>query len=192
MRPRLLRTTGWVCGTVLLTAGSAAAAGSGDVVHSAFGWVFRILNFLLVFGAAVYVGRRYGRRFFAARSARIASAIAEAAQLRQQAEAELAAIERRLAGLEAEVTALRMRARQETAAEAERIRALAAEEVQKIQRAVQDEIAAAERAAQMELKALAARLAVERAETLIRKQMNPELQAKLFRSFVGSLARGAN
>ncbi len=192
MRPELFRTTAKVCGALLLTASSAAAAGAGDVVDSTVGWVFRILNFLLVFAVVVYVSRRYGRRYFAARSAQVANTIAEAAQIRQQAEAELAAIEARLAGLEEEVAALRAQARQEAAAEAERIRALAAEEVRKIQRAVQEEIAAAERAAQMELKAFAARLAVERAEVLIRKQMNPELQAKMFRSFVGSLAGSAN
>ena len=93
MRPELLRTIAIVCGALLLTAGSAAAAGAGDVAHSAVGWVFRILNFLLVFAVVVYVSRRYGRRYFAARSAQVANTIAEAAQIRQQAEAELAAIE---------------------------------------------------------------------------------------------------
>lgn len=179
-------------GATMALAAPVHAAAEGDPVHTVTGWVFRILNFLLVFGGLAYLLRRFGRQFFTRRSERIAQAIAEASRLRQAAEAELRAIEEKLNGLEAEIAELRSQAQREAAREAERIRELTRKEAEKIRRAAQAEIAAAERAAELELKAFAARIAVERAEAILRKQMNPEAQAKLFHSFVSGLARSTN
>jgi F0F1-type ATP synthase membrane subunit b/b' len=72
------------------------------------------------------------------------------------------------------------------------LRSLAREEAQKIERAAQAEIAAAERAARMELKSLAARMAVERAEALLRKELTPKSEAVLFQTFVQELGRSVN
>ncbi len=179
-------------GLVLAGAAPVRAAAEGDPVQTVTGWVFRILNFLIVFGAFGYLYRKFGRQFFARRSERIADAIAAAACARQEAEAELRAIEEKLSSLEAYVAELRSQAQQEAAREAERIRALARNETEKIERAVQAEIAAAERATLLELKAFAARMAVERAEAIIRKQINSATQARMFRSFVDRLERSAN
>ena len=63
---------------------------------------------------------------------------------------------------------------------------------EKIERASQMEIEAARRAAHVELKALAARLAVERAETLLAKEMTPQAETALFRTFVAELERSVN
>ena len=60
-----------------------------------------------------------------------------------------------------------------------------------IERAAQEEIAAAQRAARLEMKSLAARLAIERAEFLLRQELTPA-EAALFRGFVGDLQRSAN
>lgn len=179
-------------GVTVALAAPAQAAVEGDPVQTATGWVFRILNFLVVFGGLAYVLRRFGLPFFTRRSERIAHAIAEASRMRQAAEAELRAIEEKLNGLEAEIAELRSQAQREAAREAERIRELARKEAEKIHRAAQAEIAAAERAAELELKAFAARIAVERAEAILRKQMNPAAQAKLFHSFVSELTRSTN
>jgi F0F1-type ATP synthase membrane subunit b/b' len=54
------------------------------------------------------------------------------------------------------------------------------------------EIEAAGRAARLELKALAARLAVERAEVLLSKEMTPQAETALFRTFVAELERSVN
>ena len=64
-----------------------------------------------------------------------------------------------------------------------------AREAETIERAAQAEIAAAERAARLELKALAARLAVERAEAVLRGELTPEAEAALFRRVRGGPER---
>ena len=63
---------------------------------------------------------------------------------------------------------------------------------QKIERAAQAEIAAAERAARIELKALAAQSAVERAEVLLRDKLTPTSESGLFTAFVAELEGSAN
>ena len=59
-----------------------------------------------------------------------------------------------------------------------------------IERAAQAEIAATERAARLELKTLAARMAVERAEAVLRQELTPKAEAARFRTFVAELERG--
>jgi F0F1-type ATP synthase membrane subunit b/b' len=59
--------------------------------------------------------------------------------------------------------------------------------MEKIAAAAKAEIEAAERAARLELKALAARLAVDGAESLLAKQLTAQVQASLLSNFVKSL-----
>jgi len=87
---------------------------------------------------------------------------------------------------------MRAEAKRDAEAEAQRLRALAREEAQKIERAAQAEIAAAERAARMDLKAFAARLAIERAEAVLREELTPKSEAALFEAFVRDLERSMN
>ena len=65
-------------------------------------------------------------------------------------------------------------------------------DIEKISQAARAEIAAAERAGSQELRAIAAKLATDRAAALIREQMNAAAEAALFSSFVGELARAAS
>ena len=58
--------------------------------------------------------------------------------------------------------------------------------------AAKAEMEAAERAARMELKELAAKLAVDGAESLVAQQMTPALQQAMISSFVQSLERRPN
>lgn len=163
-----------------------AAEEGGDIAFSPIGWVFRILNFLILFFGLAWL-MRGAPKFFRGRAAKIVSAIEEARQIKDESDRILKDSERRLAGLDHEVAGLRASARQDAAAETERIRAATREEEAKIERAAQAEIVAAERAARMELKALVARLAVGQAETLLRDQVTPERQSALLRGFVQNL-----
>ncbi len=74
-----------------------------------------------------------------------------------------------------------------TVALAPRIRIATRSDAQKIAAAAKAEIEAAERAARLELKALAAKLAVDGAESLLAKQLTPQAQESLISSFVKSL-----
>ncbi len=164
----------------------AAESGETSPENTPLGWAFRVIHFILVVAGLLYLMRK-APRFFRARAERIVSAISEARGVKEQAEQQLREAGEKLARLDQEVAALRSAAQQDGAAEAERIRAGAREDAAKIGRAAEAEIAAADRAARIELRAYAARLAVEKAEALIRGRMNPEAQARLVRAFVENL-----
>jgi F-type H+-transporting ATPase subunit b len=177
---------------LLATAAPAFAQDEGSPADTTIGWVFRWLNFALVFGGIAYLLVKVGRPLFRSRAEAVANAIAEATRVREEAEARLRDAEAKLAGLEREIATLRGEARRDAAAEADRIRGLARDEAEKIARAAQLEIQAAERAARMELKAAGARLAIDRAESLLRREITPQAESALFRGFVHDLERGVN
>jgi F0F1-type ATP synthase membrane subunit b/b' len=179
-----------VSALVLAWSVPASAAESPDERNPAeqpIGEVFRWMNFALVFGAGGYLIAKKAPGFFRSRADAISAAIMQAAAAKAEADREFAEAEGKLARLDQEVAALREAARREAAEEAERIRKLTGEEAEKIARAGRGEIEAAERAAEMELRALAAKLAVERAEALLTREMTPKAQDELFRALVASL-----
>jgi F-type H+-transporting ATPase subunit b len=170
----------------------AAEEGGEDPVNTTTGFVFRVLNFLIVAFGVWYAFAKMLPKVFRARAENISTAISEAAQARYEAQQRLHDAEKKLDRMDLEVNVLRENAQRDAAAEAERIRAATREEAAKIERAAKLEMAAAERAARMELKAQAAQLAVERAEAMLRGKMTPDAEAALFRAFVSDLARSAN
>ncbi|HUL14753.1 MAG TPA: hypothetical protein VLV88_02060 [Terriglobales bacterium] len=165
---------------------SAAEEGSG-YPSDASGGIFLWINFAVLAGAIVWLVRKHGRPFFRSNAERVGSAITKAAAIKAQAEAKLREAESKLAHLEEEVAELRAEAQREAAGEAERLRELARSDAGKIAHAAQEEIAAAERAARLELKAIAAKLAVDGAESLLAKQLTPQIHSALFADFVDSL-----
>lgn len=189
---RLVRFAGILCFALLAAAPVFAAEENQPPENSTVGWVFRWLNFLVVFGGIAYLLARLAPPYFRGRANAIVTAINDATRAREEAEQQRREAEAKLAGLEQEIAEMRTAAHRDAAAEAERIRALAREETEKIERAAQAEIEAAERAARLELKGLAARIAVERAEALLRAEITPRTQSALFRGFLDSLARSAN
>jgi F-type H+-transporting ATPase subunit b len=160
--------------------------------ESGMGLVFRWLNFAIVFGVIAFVAVKWGGPYFRAKAEETAGKIAEGARAREAAERQKEEIRRKLAGLEDEVKRLRAEAKRDAEAEAKRVRELARAEAGKIEQAAQLEIEAAGRAAHLELKALAARLAVERAGALLAKEMTPQAETALFRTFVAELERSVN
>ena len=136
--------------------------------------------------------RDRGGPYFRAQAEETAGKIAEGARAREAANRQREEIQKKLAGLEDEVKRLRVEAKRDAEAEAKRLRALARSEADRIEHAAQMEIEAAGRAARLELKALAARLAVERAEVLLSKEMTPQAETALFRTFVAELERSVN
>jgi F0F1-type ATP synthase membrane subunit b/b' len=169
-----------------------AQEGAADAANTPIGTVFRWLNFLLVFGAIAYVIAKYGAPYFRARAQSIAKSIEEAGQNRAAAERELRETFDKLSSLDREIEEERRAGQRESAADRERIRELTKSEVEKIHQAARAEIAASERAGAQEIRAIAAKLATERAALLIREQMNAAADAALFGSFVGELERAAS
>ena len=182
-----------VCGASLFLAAAAFAAdeGGADAARRTTE-LFKWINFAIVAGAIIWVFAKLLPPTFRANAEKISSAITKATSAKAEAERILKDAEQRLASLEQEVSALREEALKEAAAEAERIRALGKSDVEKVGIAAKAEIAAAERAARLELKALAARLAVDSAESLVSRQLTPQTQNALIAGFVKSLTGSPN
>lgn len=180
-------------GLLLLAAGPVLAQeGDASPVESTAGWIFRWLNFAIVFGAIGYLAYKKGGPYFRAQAEEISRKIAEGTRAREAAELRRQEVQAKLANIGDEISVMRAEAKRDADAEAQRLRALAREEAQKIERAAQAEIVAAEREARMELKILAARIAVERAEALLRQELTPKSEAALFQTFVQELEGSVN
>ena len=149
--------------------------------------IFKWINFAIVAGVIVWVFGKLLPPVFRTKAAAIGSAISTATSTKAAADAQLREAETRLANLQKEVAELRAVAEGEAAAEVARLRAATQTDAQKIAAAAKAEVEAAERAARLELKALAANLAVDGAETLLAKQLTPKVQESLISSFVKSL-----
>jgi len=181
----------FVCGSNLVFAVAAFATEEGGAKSHDPGEIFKWINFAIVAIALLWAARK-AAPWFRGNAANIGSAISKAQAAKAEADRVLKDAEQRLARLEEEVRAIRAEAENDAAAEAERIRALAKSDVEKVGIAAQAEMQAAERAARLELKALAAKLAVDGAESLVAKQLTPERQDQLIVGFVKSLEGSPN
>ena len=190
---RMLRGLNFVALAVFFSAIPVLAQESdASSADSPTGWIFRWLNFAIVFGAIGYCIVKYGRPSFRANAEDIARKIEEGARARAAAEQQKKEMEAKLANLPNEIAQMRADAKRDADAEAVRLRDMAREEAKKIEKSALAEIAAAERATRLELKALAAKLAVERAEALLRSELTPAAEQKLFQTFVAELERSVN
>lgn len=176
---------------LVVVASPVFAQEGGDATTSPTGMVFRWINFAIIFAAIVWGFSKAGP-YFRRNAQEISQKIAEGARAREAAENQRREVQAKLARVDQEVAQLRVEAQRSAEGETQRIRALAKDEAQLVERAGQAEIAAAEHAARLELKALASRLAIERAEALLREQITPATEAAVFRSFVDTLQESRN
>jgi F-type H+-transporting ATPase subunit b len=173
---------------LLFSATSARAAEESAAPSTgAFSEIFKWINFAIVAGLVVWVFWKKLPPVFRQNAHSIGSAIEKAAAAKQEADRQLAEAESKLRNLEKEVAALREEAEREAAVERERIRAATETDEQKIAVAAKGEIEAAELAARKELQELAARLAVDGAESLLLTRLTPAMQDSLINNFVKTL-----
>jgi len=173
---------------VLFTALTAhAAEEGGNATTERANEIFKWINFAIVAGLIAWVFLKLTPPFFRKNAENINSAITKATAAKAEADRQLRDAEEKLARLEQEVAHLRATAQREAAAEAERLRASTQSDIQKVGLAAKAEMEAAERAARLELKAIAANLAVDGAESLLAKQLTPQAQVSLVTAFVKSL-----
>jgi F-type H+-transporting ATPase subunit b len=176
------------CALFLCVAPSAHAAeeARGSATDGA-SEIFKWINFAIVAAVLIWLFAKKLPLWFRGNADKISSAITTATAAKEEAERQVEEAEAKLANLKQEIAALEAAAKREAAAEGERIRALAESDAKKVGIAAQAEIDAAERAARLELKALAASLAVDGAESLLAKQLTPAAQESLVDTFVKSL-----
>jgi F-type H+-transporting ATPase subunit b len=173
---------------VLFTAFNAyAAEEGGSAANERATELFKWINFAILVALVWLFFLKVGLPYFRGNAEAIGSAISKATAAKAEADRQLGEAEEKLARLEQEVARLRATAQSEASAEAERIRKITQSDAQKIGAAAKSEIEAAERAARLELKAIAANLAVDGAESLLAKQLTPQAQESLVAAFVKTL-----
>jgi F-type H+-transporting ATPase subunit b len=183
----------FVCSALLFFAAAARAAEEGGASGSAApSELFKWINFAIVAVALIWLFGKILPPKFRANAEQISLTITKAQAAKAEADRKLRDAEQCLARLEQEVGGLREQAQRDAAAEAERIRALAKSDAEKVAISAKAEIEAAERAARIELKTLAAKLAVDGAESLLAKQLTPQTQDALIADFVKSLQGSPN
>lgn len=169
-----------------------AAEEGGSAANEQASELFKWINFAIVAGVIIWVFAKKLPPAFRRNAEHIGSAISKAAAAKAAAERLLKEAETKLARLEQEVSELRAAAQRDAVAEAELLRKLTQSDAEKIALAGKAEIEAAERAARLELKAIAAKLAVDGAESLLARQLTPATQEALVSNFVKSLEGGPN
>jgi len=164
-----------------------AAEEGGNATTERANEIFKWINFAIVAGLIAWVFLKLTPPFFRKNAETISSAISKATAAKAEAERQLREAEEKLARLEQEVAQLRATAEREMAAEAERLKAITQSDIEKVRLAAKAEMEAAERAARQELKTVAANLAVDGAESLLARELTPQVQESLVAAFVKSL-----
>jgi F-type H+-transporting ATPase subunit b len=168
---------------------SAEGESSGQgMLQGDFKWV----HFVIVAALFIWVFGKLLPPWFKSNADTIDAAINKAKTAKAEAEAKLKEAAAKLARLEQEVAEFRSSAERDAAAEVERLKAAMQTDAQKIASAARAEVDAAERAARAELKALAAKLAVEGAEQRVSQRMTPAIQESMVSRFVQSLQERPN
>lgn len=164
-----------------------AAEEGGNPAEQSVGNAFKWIHFLILAIVLYWLFRKVLPPVFRRNADTISAAIAKSTAAKLEAERQLKEAAAKLASLEQEVTQFRGLAQKQAAAEIDRLRAMTKIDIEKVGLAAKTEIEAAERAARVGLKALAAKLSVDRAESLVAKQMTPAVQEAMINSFVNSL-----
>jgi F-type H+-transporting ATPase subunit b len=175
----------WVAGLFLGIPTFAAEGGSSG--NQSVNLLFKWIHFAIVAALAYWVFGKLLRPVFRRRADLISTAIDKGTAAKADAERRLHEAAAKMANLEREVAAFRAQAQRDAEAEMERLRGATQLDMEKIRVAARAEIEAAERAARIELKELAAKLAVDGAESLVAKQMTPAVQEAMINNLVQSL-----
>jgi len=152
--------------------------------HTAY-WILVLLNFAIIAGAVLWIGKSAFPQMFRARTESIKKGLEEARRSSEEAQRRLSDIESRLSRLDSEIASMRAETEKDLAAEEDRIRASAEEDRRRIVEGAEQEIEAASRSARRDLKAYAADLAVALAEKRI--QIDAGTDRALVHSFVDQL-----
>ena len=167
--------------TQLLTMLFLAENGQGLPLH------WKIVNLVIFLGVMVFLVRKPFSQAMIDRRDSIKSELTRAKAEKEAAEAKLREIQGRFNRLEQEIAEIRDKAEKEAQAEYSRLTKQTQEEAERLRLVANREIEGATKAAQMQLKKFAAEKAVEMAETLIRKELKPEDNARLVNDFAKEL-----
>ncbi len=154
--------------------------------------IWKWANFIILAGVLGWLIARNAPQFFRSRTEEIQRGIAEAARVREEAEARAGRMEARMASLQSEIEHVRAEAKAEMAREAARLRDETEKHLARIQVHGEQEIASVTKYAQKELRVYSAQLAIQLAEQRIRSRMSAETQNALFDGFLKGLDEKAH
>jgi F-type H+-transporting ATPase subunit b len=147
----------------------------------------KLLNFALLVGALVYFLRTPIANYLASRSTQIRQDLVTASEMKATASAQLAEIDKKMQALPAELEALRRQGAEDVKAEQARITQAAAAERTRLLEQTRREIDMRLRIARRELTEHASHLAVQVAETRIRRTITPDDQIRLVDRYASQL-----
>ncbi|HXP88947.1 MAG TPA: ATP synthase F0 subunit B [Bryobacteraceae bacterium] len=143
---------------------------------------------ILAAGLGYFIGK-HAPGMFKARTAEIQKGIAEAQQVKRDAEKRAAEVDAKMTRLGADIEAFRAQAKTEMEREGARIRQETTAQIEKIHQQSALEIEFAGKTARRELREYAAQLALDLAKQRIQQRMTPALDAALVAGFVADLER---
>lgn len=149
--------------------------------------VWKWANFVLLVAGVGYLLSKSVPALFQARTQEIQKGIAEAQQVKQQADKRAADMEARMAKLGADIEAFRVKAKAEMEQEGQRIQEQTEVHAKKLEAQAASEIETAAKVARASLKQYAAELSLDLAAQHIRTRMNPETEAGLVDNFLADL-----
>jgi F-type H+-transporting ATPase subunit b len=170
----------------LLTAAAASAqesSGASGEANELWKWA----NFAILALGLGYLVAKNLPPFFRSRTAEIQKGISESQKIKREAEARASEMEARLASLGAEIDKFKAGAHAEMEQEGARIREETTRHLEKLQQQAEQEIETAGKLARRELKAYAAKLALDLAEQRIRTRLDAAAENGLVEDFVKDL-----
>lgn len=155
-----------------------------------FGWKWT--NFALLAVGLGWLMAKTLPPFFRSRSIDIQKGIAEAQALKADAEKRAAQMEARLATLGTEIEKFRVQAHAEMEQEGKRIAEETERQMRRLEQQMAMELETAAKTARRELKAFAAKLALDLAEQRIRTRLDSPTEAGLVEDFIQDLGASRN
>jgi F-type H+-transporting ATPase subunit b len=164
---------------------SAAESAASDEPSPVWKWA----NFVILAAGLGYLMSKHLPPFFRSRTGEIQQGIAEAQQMKRDAEKRAGEMDAKLKALGADVENFRKNAAVEMKQESERIRQETAVQMQRLEDQAAVEIESATKTARRELKQYAADLALELAEQRIRARLDEPTESALVDGFVSDLSK---
>lgn len=153
------------------------------------GMVWKWANFALLAVGLGYALAKMLPPLFKSRTEEIQKGIAEARQIKQAADQRAAAVEAKTRALGAEIERLRAESKAEMQQEAGRIRQETAAQIARLKQKADEEIESSGKAARHELKAYAAKLALDLAEQRVRARLDAGTENALVDGFLHDLQK---
>jgi F-type H+-transporting ATPase subunit b len=183
-RSERLRNLAKLCTLIVLILAPMAVLASGDGGHADSGviikdFLYRCFNFALMVGLLAYFVTKPIRKGLKARTEEIAKTLADAEVAKDAAEAKYLEYSEKLAKATEEIANITASIHREGELECEKIITAAKEMAVKIEREADNKAAGVVAKARIELREEAARLAVELAEDMLKKQVSADDQKRL-------------